>query len=62
MNATRLSCIVTVGMQAEIYTETLNPIRDQYGYTAALWCAFWSVRMTGQEFDANSDQHGSWAA
>ena len=42
--------------QAAIYTRTLNPIRDKYGYTGALWCAFYSVRMTGKEFDPNSDQ------
>ena len=60
-NAVQLSCIVAVGVQAAIYEETLNPIRNKYGYSAAVWCAFWSVRMTGQEFDAKSDQRGSWA-
>ena len=35
--------------QAAIYTRTLAGIRRKYGYTGALWCAFYSVRMTGKE-------------
>ena len=31
-------------------------VLEKYGYTGALWCAFYSVRMTGKEFDPNSDQ------
>ena len=36
--------------QAAVYKKTLNPIRNDYGYAAALWCAFFSVRMTGAEY------------
>ena len=42
--------------QAAVYTRTLARIRDEYGYSGALWCAFYSVRMTGAEYDPNSDQ------
>ena len=42
--------------QAAVYTRTLGGIRDEYGYSGALWCAFYSVRMTGAEYDPNSDQ------
>ena len=45
-----------IDYQAAIYTRTLASIRQKYGYTGALWCAFYSVRMTGKEFDPNSDQ------
>ena len=29
-----------IDKQAEVYFTTLNPIRERYGYTATLWCAF----------------------
>jgi hypothetical protein len=29
-----------IDRQARIYFTTLSPIRERYGYTAALWCAF----------------------
>ena len=45
-----------IDMQAKIYERTLAPIYAKYGYNAALWCAFYSLRMTGKEFDPNSDQ------
>ena len=45
-----------IDIQAAIYTRTLASIQAKYGYTGALWCAFYSVRMTGKEFDPNSDQ------
>ena len=45
-----------IDMQAAVLTETLPAIRAQYGYAAALWCSFYSVRMTGAEFDPNDTQ------
>lgn len=45
-----------IDVQAKVYETTLNPMRDQYGYTGALWCAFYSLRMTGLEYDPNSTQ------
>lgn len=54
-----------IDRQAMVYEETLVGIRDQYGYPAALWCAFYSMRMTGQEYDPNDTQpnnpnYGDW--
>lgn len=34
-----------VDFQAMIYEETLTPIMDQHGYTAALWCSMYSLGM-----------------
>ena len=45
-----------IDKQAAILTRTLGPIRGQYGYTAALWCGFYSVRMTGAEYNPNAPQ------
>ncbi|KAL1507404.1 hypothetical protein AB1Y20_008246 [Prymnesium parvum] len=45
-----------VDLQAAIYDRTLARIRARYGYTGALWCAFYSVRMTGKEYDPNDVQ------
>ena len=38
-----------IDRQARVYEETLVPIQKKYGYTAALWCSFYSLRMTGAE-------------
>ena len=43
-------------MQAAIYEDTLNGIYHEYGYSGALWCAFYSVRMTGAEYDPDDPQ------
>ena len=45
-----------IDMHAAIYERTLSKIYAKYGYVGALWCAFYSVRMTGKEFNPNSDQ------
>ena len=45
-----------VDAQAAIYEETLTPIKDRYGYQAALWCAMYSLGMTGAEYDPNDVQ------
>ena len=45
-----------IDLQAALLSRTLASIRDSYGYPGALWCAFYSVRMTGKEYDPNSDQ------
>ena len=42
--------------QAAVLAQTLPPIRAKYGYAAALWCSFYSVRMTGAEYDPNDTQ------
>ena len=34
-----------VDIQAKIYEETLTPIYEKHGYTAALWCAMYSLGM-----------------
>ena len=28
-----------------MYKRTLSPIMEKHGYTGALWCAFFSIRM-----------------
>ena len=45
-----------IDIQAAVYDTTLAPIRERYGYSAALWCAFYSVRMTGAEYDPKDTQ------
>ena len=40
-----------IDLQAEVLDRTLSSIHNAYGYTGALWCAFYSVRMTGAEYD-----------
>jgi hypothetical protein len=45
-----------VDAQAKLYEETLAPIRNKYGYQAALWCAVYSLGMTGAEYDPNDTQ------
>jgi hypothetical protein len=45
-----------IDKQAAVLTQVLGPIRRQYGYVAALWCAFYSVRMTGAEYDPKDTQ------
>eukprot|EP00966_Prymnesium_polylepis_P330368 7386024-Prymnesium_polylepis.2 len=45
-----------IDIQSKVYERTLVGIRDQYGYTGALWCAFYSMRMTGREYDPNDTQ------
>lgn len=45
-----------IDKQAKLYERTLAPIYAKWGYPAALWCAFYSVRMTGKEFNPDSDQ------
>ena len=34
-----------VDLQAKIYEETLTPIFEKHGYTAALWCSMYSLGM-----------------
>ena len=34
-----------VDAQAAVYKQTLSPIMEKHGYTGALWCAFFSLRM-----------------
>lgn len=34
-----------VDAQAAVYSKTLSPIMEKHGYTGALWCAFFSIRM-----------------
>ena len=43
-----LARYVSLLFQAKIYEKTLSPIRERYGYSAALWCSFYSVMMTGK--------------
>jgi hypothetical protein len=45
-----------IDTQSKIYDETLTPIWDKYGYQAALWCATYSLGMTGAEYDPNDTQ------
>ena len=45
-----------IDLQAAVLEQTLPGIQEQYGYAAALWCGFYSVRMTGAEFDPNDVQ------
>lgn len=45
-----------IDIQAKVYEETLAPIRDRYGYQAALWCAMYSLGMTGAEYDPTDTQ------
>jgi len=45
-----------IDLQAAVLAAVLPPIRAKYGYAAALWCSFYSVRMTGAEFDPNDTQ------
>jgi len=45
-----------IDIQAAVLTRTLGPIRERYGYAAALWCSFYSVRMTGAEYDPKDAQ------
>ena len=45
-----------IDIQAATLEGILPAIRESYGYSAALWCAFYSVRMTGAEYDPNDSQ------
>ena len=45
-----------IDLQAKVLDSTLASIHEAYGYTGALWCAFYSVRMTGAEYDPNDSQ------
>ena len=45
-----------IDRQAIILNRTLPGIRARYGYQASLWCALWSVRMTGKEYDPLDSQ------
>lgn len=45
-----------IDIQAAVYDRTLAAIYAEYGYPGALWCAFYSVRMTGKEYDPNDVQ------
>ena len=45
-----------IDLQAKVLDGTLASIHDAYGYTGALWCAFYSLRMTGAEYDPNDTQ------
>ena len=47
---------VKIDLQAAVLENVLPSIYQEYGYPAALWCAFYSVRMTGAEYDPNDDQ------
>ena len=38
------------------YEETLSPIYEKHGYQAALWCAMYSLGMTGAEYDPKDTQ------
>eukprot|EP00966_Prymnesium_polylepis_P214601 4969611-Prymnesium_polylepis.1 len=44
-----------VDAQAAVYKETLSPIMQKHGYTGALWCAFFTLRMF-HEPDPNDPQ------
>eukprot|EP00326_Haptolina_ericina_P033261 CAMPEP_0181245200 /NCGR_PEP_ID=MMETSP1096-20121128/43290_1 /TAXON_ID=156174 ORGANISM="Chrysochromulina ericina, Strain CCMP281" /NCGR_SAMPLE_ID=MMETSP1096 /ASSEMBLY_ACC=CAM_ASM_000453 /LENGTH=638 /DNA_ID=CAMNT_0023341847 /DNA_START=39 /DNA_END=1952 /DNA_ORIENTATION=+ len=44
-----------VDAQAAVYKQTLSPIMEKHGYTGALWCAFFSLRMF-HEPDPNDPQ------
>jgi len=45
-----------IDKQAAVLSQHLPQIQARYGYPAALWCAFYSVRMTGAEYDPNDVQ------
>ena len=45
-----------IDLQTAVLDRTLADIHEHYGYTGALWCAFYSVRMTGAEYDPNDTQ------
>ena len=45
-----------IDIQAAVLEQNLPAIQSKYGYSAALWCAFYSVRMTGAEYDPNDVQ------
>ena len=56
----------TVDVQAEVLSEVITPFEKQWGYQAAVWCAFFSTRMEGEwEADPNNPQpnnpeYGDW--
>ena len=45
-----------VDVQAEVLGETVTAFEEKYGYQAALWCTFYSARMSGEEFRADNPQ------
>ena len=47
---------VKVDVQAEVLGETVTAFEEKYGYQAALWCTFYSARMSGEEFRADNPQ------
>ena len=51
-----LPATTKVDVQAEILGETITPFEARYGYQAAVWCAFYSTDMTGEEADPNDPQ------
>ena len=38
-----------VDVQAEVLGETVTAFEEKYGYQAALWCTFYSARMSRQD-------------
>lgn len=49
-----------IDLQAKVYETTLARIYSSYGYVGALWCAFYSVRMTGKEVSSQGPEHLSF--
>ncbi|KAL1499595.1 hypothetical protein AB1Y20_011794 [Prymnesium parvum] len=45
-----------IDIQAALYDTTLASIQHTYGYTGSLWCSFYSLRMTGKEYNPNDSQ------
>jgi len=45
-----------VDVQARVLRDTLEDIHEEFGYTGALWCAFYTTRMTGAEYNPNDPQ------
>lgn len=50
-----LEATTKVDIQADVLGETITPFEETYGYQAALWCAFYSTRMT-EEPDPDNPQ------
>jgi len=54
-----------VDRQAKVLKGTLAEISEKHGYTGALWCTFYSTRMTGAEYNPgdpmpNNPHYSEW--
>jgi hypothetical protein len=45
-----MSVTAKTGFQREVLKASMDPMYEKHGYTGALWCAFYAVRMADQPF------------